>query len=178
METSSKIILLHKLATKRYLSNCCQAAIFISSFDVQWNNKHARVKNAYRNVLFLLLQDISWTWHTVREKRLQGKFKNSRNLHIFYLYVPKLCLTKVCDRFSDFAVQNATQHSKRRRTHVKPNGPKLTVRLRAKSWRLTHHSSSRSVAILQWNTTENYGQRLSKRWRRLRRSDREGPTIT
>lgn len=140
--------------------------------------KHARVENAYWNVLFLLLQDISWTWHPIREKRLQGKVQKLHFMYISNYFVTYLQLTKVVDRFSDFAVQNAMRRSKRRRTRVKPNGLKPTARQRARNWLLTRRLSLRSVATHHWNTTESYGRRPLKRWRELRKSDRGDRTTT
>ena len=65
-------------------------------------------------------------------------------------------------RFSDFVDPNAGTHSKRRRTHVRPNGPKPSVNQPEKNWLLIHHLNLRGGDMFLLNTTETCGR---NRWR-------------
>lgn len=81
-------------------------------------------------------------------------------------------------RFLDSADQNAMLHSRRRRTHVRLNGLKPTVRPLARTWLSTHLSNSRNVETPPLSIEENYGLRLLKPWRRLRRLGKGEVTTT
>lgn len=94
--------------------------------------------------------------HFVRNDCKVREYKINNLVYIHF----SLVIPMWYSRCSNFAAQNVTEHSKRKRTQDVSDGPKLTVRLLVKNWPLIHLLKSKKGVTHPWNMIENFGKCL------------------